>query len=397
MFPAYLTEPWQPTDPGDALVEIVVPVHNEEAGLDAGIRRLRTYLDESFPFTALVTICDNGSIDATAEIGAALAATVDGVRLVRLTAKGRGLALRSVWSASEAAVVAYMDVDLSTSLEALLPLVAPLLSGHSDLAIGSRLAPGARVVRGPKRELISRAYNLILRASLRNRFTDAQCGFKALRTEVAKELLPDVSDNAWFFDTELLVLAERRGLRIHEVPVDWVDDPDSRVNIVRTALDDLRGVTRLLRSRSPLGSAGDGRAEDEGAADLAAALVSFARIGVASTMASLVLFVLLRHPLGVYGANTLALGVCTVANTAAHARLTFADRRPFRRRDRWMGGLAVFATSLALSTGALAAVNALGVGSTRDQVAALVAASAAAALIRFLVLRAWAFRSRPTR
>ena len=165
---------------------------------------------------------------------------------MRLPRKGRGYALRAAWSTSQAPVVAYMDVDLSTSLPALLPLVAPLLSGHRDVAIGSRLARGAHVVRGPKRELISRAYNLLLKLTLRGRFSDAQCGFKALRREAAERLLPLVQDNEWFFDTELLVTAERLGLRIGEVPVDWVDDPDSRVDIVATAADDLRGVWRLL-------------------------------------------------------------------------------------------------------------------------------------------------------
>ena len=170
-----------------------------------------------------------------------LARELDAVSALRLDRKGRGRALRAAWSASDARVVCYMDVDLSTDLRALLPLVAPLLSGHSDLAIGTRLAHGARVVRGPKRELISRAYNTILHATLRARFSDAQCGFKAVRREVADELLPAVRDEAWFFDTELLVLAQRRGLRIHEVPVDWIDDPDSRVKIVPTAIDDLLG------------------------------------------------------------------------------------------------------------------------------------------------------------
>jgi hypothetical protein len=141
-----------------------------------------------------------------------------------------------------------MDVDLSTDLAALLPLVAPLVSGHSDLAIGSRLRRGSRVVRGPKREFISRAYNLILRASLGARFTDAQCGFKAIRADVAHDLLPLVRDTNWFFDTEMLVLAERAGLRTHEVPVDWVDDPNSKVDIVATAREDLRGIARLRRT-----------------------------------------------------------------------------------------------------------------------------------------------------
>src|SRR5207237_2884748 len=137
--------------------------------------------------------------------------------------------------ASRARVVAYMDVDLSTRLDAMLPLVAPVLSGHSDVAIGSRLAADARVVRGAKREVISRTYNLLLKATLRNRFSGAQCGFKALRSDVAEALLPLVEDDGWFFDTELLVLAEHNGLRIHEVPVDWVDDPDSRVDLAGTA------------------------------------------------------------------------------------------------------------------------------------------------------------------
>src|SRR4029450_3626401 len=133
-------------------------------------------------------------------------------------AKGRGRALRAVWTASDAAVVAYMDVDLSTDLQALPPLVGPLVSGDSDIAIGTRLSRGARVVRGPRRELVSRGYNLLLRATLATRFSDAQCGFKAVRADAARALLPLVRDTAWFFDTELLVLAERAGLRPHEVP-----------------------------------------------------------------------------------------------------------------------------------------------------------------------------------
>ena len=191
-------------------------------------------------------IADNASTDGTPAIARAIARTLGGVQVLRLERKGRGRALRAAWSASDARVVCYMDVDLSTDLRGLLPLVAPLLSGHSDLAIGTRLARGARVVRGPKRELISRAYNAILHAALRARFSDAQCGFKAVRRDALPALLAEVRDDDWFFDTELLVLAQRQGLRIHEVPVDWIDDPDSRVAIVRTALDDLRGVARLM-------------------------------------------------------------------------------------------------------------------------------------------------------
>jgi glycosyltransferase involved in cell wall biosynthesis len=240
----------RPALPMTPVVDIVVPVYNEEADLESSVRRLRAYLDDRFPFASAITIADNASTDATWSIARQLADSMPGVRALHLDEKGRGRALRQAWLASEAPIVGYTDVDLSTDLDALLPLVAPLLSGHSQVSIGSRLARGARVTRGPKRELISRSYNLILRTVLRVGFRDAQCGFKAMRADVARLLLPEVRDQAWFFDTELLVLAERAGLRVHEVPVDWVDDPDSRVAIGSTALADLRGVWRLLRSRS---------------------------------------------------------------------------------------------------------------------------------------------------
>jgi glycosyltransferase involved in cell wall biosynthesis len=232
-------------------VEVVVPVYNEEQILEQSVRRLRHYLDTRFPLAARIVIADNASTDGTRAIADRLGAELEQVTAIHLERKGRGLALRSTWGASQAPVVSYMDVDLSTDLDALLPLVAPLLSGHSDLAIGSRLAPGARVVRGWKREVISRAYNLILRATLGTRVSDAQCGFKAIRGDLARELLPMVADNNWFFDSELLLLAERRGLRVHEVPVDWVEDPDSRVDLIATAWEDLKGVWRLHRHPAP--------------------------------------------------------------------------------------------------------------------------------------------------
>ena len=236
---------------GAPSVEIVVPVFNEEAALEAqhppaaplpGRRASRSPGGSSSPTTRAPTPRRPSRWRSRT--------SCPGVELLRIDRKGRGRALREAWSRSDARVLCYMDVDLSTDLRALLPLVAPLLSGHSDLAIGTRLARSARVVRGPKRELISRAYNRLLHTVLRARFSDAQCGFKAVTATAAGRLLDDVRDDSWFFDTELLVLAQRRGLRIHEVPVDWVDDPDSRVDIVRTAIEDLRGVARLARRRS---------------------------------------------------------------------------------------------------------------------------------------------------
>ncbi|MER6767999.1 dolichyl-phosphate beta-glucosyltransferase, partial [Amycolatopsis sp. NPDC000746] len=232
-----------------ATVDIVIPVYNEERALPGCVQVLREFLRREFPFEWTVVIADNASTDRTLEVAEALARDDKALRVRHLDRKGRGLALRETWRASTADVVVYMDVDLSTGLDALLPLVAPLVNGHSDLAIGSRLAPGARTVRGPKREFVSRCYNKMIRLSHGARFSDAQCGFKAARTDVLRPLLDRVRDDAWFFDTELLLLAEHNGLRVHEVPVDWVEDADSRVDVAKTALDDIRGLIRVARAK----------------------------------------------------------------------------------------------------------------------------------------------------
>ena len=231
-------------------LEVVIPVYNEERVLARSVLRLHRFLAQEFPYSWTITIADNASVDATPEVAAALARDLPNLNVIRVEQQGRGRALRAAWSHSHAGVVAYMDADLSTDLRGLLPLVAPLLSGHSEIATGSRLLRGARVHRGFKRELISRSYNRLLHSVLHARFSDAQCGFKAVRADTLGDLLPMIQNESWFFDTELLIVAQRRGLRIHEVPVDWIEDPDSSVQILATALEDLRGVARLaFRSR----------------------------------------------------------------------------------------------------------------------------------------------------
>ena len=355
-------------------VEIVVPVHDEEVALEPSVRRLHRYLSAQFPFTWRIVIADNASTDGTALLGARLARELPSVSFLRLERKGRGRALREAWGRSDAQVVCYMDVDLSTDLRGLLPLVAPLLSGHSDLAIGTRLAHGARVVRGPKREVISRAYNRLLRVALRARFSDAQCGFKAVRADVAPDLLGAVRDDSWFFDTELLVSAQRRGLRIHEVPVDWFDDPDSRVRIVRTAVEDLRGVARLVA---------------------AAPVARFAAVGVGSTIAHALLFLALRGVLGAVGANALALLLTAIGNTAANRRFTFGIRgRPGLLRHHLRGGL-VFVLTLALTNTALLVLHGVDATPPRSvELAVLVAANLAATVTRYVAMRTWVFARR---
>ncbi len=230
-------------------VEVVIPVYNEEEALPRNIPKLCDYLRTYFPYRWSVVIADNASTDGTLAVARKLADDDSRVSALHLDKKGRGLALKAAWLASEADVVAYMDVDLSTNLWSFLPLVAPLTTGHSDLAIGSRLLKGATITRQWKRELIARCYNLLIKLLFRNRFSDAQCGFKALKRSVAQALLPQVEDDEWFFDTELLLLAEEYDLRIYEVPVDWIEDLDSRVDIVSSALEDIRGLLRVRLGR----------------------------------------------------------------------------------------------------------------------------------------------------
>ncbi|MFC6082871.1 glycosyltransferase [Sphaerisporangium aureirubrum] len=389
------------------VLDVVVPVHNEEDDLEPCVRRLHEHLAHAFPYPFRITIADNASDDRTPRIAAALAAELREVRFLRLAAKGRGRALKHAWSASDAPVLAYMDVDLSTDLAALLPLVAPLISGHSDLAIGSRLTRGARVTRGPKREIISRCYNLLLRGTLSARFSDAQCGFKAVRADVAARLLPLVRDTGWFFDTELLVLTERAGLRIHEVPVDWVDDPDSRVDIVRTAVADLRGVARLATTlatgRLPLALLREqlGRAPRPVPgvpAGLAGQVVRFAAVGLASTLAYLVLYALLRAQTGAQIANLAALLVTAVGNTALNRRFAFGVRGPAGLWRHHAQGLALFAAGLGLTGASLAALHALVPAPGRPlELGVLTAANLVTTALRFLLLRSWARGAKPVR
>jgi putative flippase GtrA len=384
------------------VLDVVIPVHNEQVDLEPSVRRLSAYLTAAFPYPFRITVADNASTDGTLAIARTLAGELPEVEVLHLTGKGRGRALRAAWSASDADVLAYTDVDLSTDLAALLPLVAPLITGHSELAIGTRLSRGSRVVRGAKREVLSRGYNLLLRGALAARFSDAQCGFKAIRRDAARQLLPLVEDTGWFFDTELLVLAQRAGLRIHEVPVDWVDDPDSRVDIRATILADLKGIVRLGRALStgvlPLGQlrAQLGRQPLEPRTPgvptgLARQLVRFAGVGVLSTLAYLLLFVAFRGVLAAQPANLAALLVTGLGNTAANRRFTFGvtGRRGAVRHQSQ--GLVVFLLGLALTSGGLALVHGVG---RLTELAVVVAANLAATLLRFLLLRSWVFGTR---
>jgi glycosyltransferase involved in cell wall biosynthesis len=228
-------------------VNITLPVYNEEERLPRGLPRLAKFLTAHAAWDWEIVIANNGSTDRTQAVAEQLSREHAGVRVLNLPAKGRGGALKAAWQGSAAEVLSYMDVDLSTDLEAFPALVEAVAAQRYDLAVGSRHLPGSRTRRRWRRELTSRCYIRLAQAVLGTRLSDTQCGFKAIARRAARELLPQVQDKGWFFDTELLVLAEHQGWRIHEVPVCWAEDRDSRVQVWRTAVADLRGLLRLRR------------------------------------------------------------------------------------------------------------------------------------------------------
>ncbi len=236
------------------LLNVTLPVFNEEVQLADNTRRLATFLASQSTYSWEVVIADNGSTDRTRDIaqklveeGMGLSSGRVQLRAIHRDTAGRGGALKEAWLSSEADILSYMDVDLSTDLACLPALLNVITEGGADLAVGSRLLPDSKTTRGWKREVLSRVYSRLVRGALRLRVRDAQCGFKAIRREVARALLPHIQDNGWFFDTELLVLAQRAGYRIAEVPVHWVDDPGSTVKLLPTIWRDVCGVRRLRR------------------------------------------------------------------------------------------------------------------------------------------------------
>lgn len=233
-------------------VDVVVPVYNEERALPQSIPVLRTFLaGDTFPYEWRIVIADNASVDGTPEAARRLGEQFSGeVVYVRIEEKGRGRALKRTWGDSPMDIVSYMDVDLSTGLEAFPALIGAIAGGGYDMAVGSRLLPSSQVERSLRRRVLTRGYSLIIKAFLWTRFSDAQCGFKAVSADVARRLIPHIEDNNWFFDTEMLVLAEKAGYRVKDVPVAWVEDIDTRVNVPKTVAEDLRGLARM-RLRRP--------------------------------------------------------------------------------------------------------------------------------------------------
>ena len=227
-----------------AAVDITIPVYNEEEVLPRTIKALTEFLEDNLPNPWQVTIADNASTDSTQSVSEMLCREYPGVNYLRIPEKGRGRALRIAWLDSQADIVSYMDADLSTDLSHFPQLIQALESG-SHIAVGSRLSKESKVSRGFKREFISRAYNRLINIMFFTGLPDAQCGFKALTRATAEAIIPNIENNNWFFDTELLVIGAKRGFKIASVPVKWDDDPTSTVHVINTAKEDINGLLRL--------------------------------------------------------------------------------------------------------------------------------------------------------
>ena len=230
-------------------LHVTIPVYNEERALPISIPALHRFLSESMSeYEWEIVIADNASIDRTPEVSHGLVSAMNRVRYLRLEQKGRGRALKHAWTTCDAEICSYMDVDLSTNLHSFPPMIDALAHRGYDIGTGSRLMKGANTRRSFKRELISRTYNLMIKALFFTRFSDAQCGFKAVTRDVINSLFPVIEDNVWFLDSELLIVGEKCGYRIFDVPVKWIEDLDTRVKIGRTALDDIKGLLRVRRN-----------------------------------------------------------------------------------------------------------------------------------------------------
>ncbi len=226
------------------MILITLPVFNEEKIIEKNVEIIRNFLIETFHDNTQIIIADNGSTDLTPEKSKKLSEKYSDIRYVYIYEKGRGRALRNALSKSNADVLSYMDIDISTNLEAFPKLIKAIEDGY-DIAIGSRFVKGSHVSRSIKRELLSRGYNILLKLFFDISFNDSQCGFKAVNRRIVEEIIPKVKDNAWFFDTELLIKAEKKGFKIKEIPVYWTENKDSKVNIIKTIVDYMRSIFRL--------------------------------------------------------------------------------------------------------------------------------------------------------
>jgi glycosyltransferase involved in cell wall biosynthesis/putative flippase GtrA len=394
---------------GLATVDIAIPVLNEERALPGCIATLCEFLGREFPFPWRITIVDNGSTDGTWETAVDLAARYPQVSARRLNIRGRGAAVKAAWNSSDADIVVYMDVDLSTGLDALLPLVAPLATGHCEISIGSRLARGARTRRRLRREVISRTYNSLVRYGFGMRCSDTQLGFKAARLDAVRPLLERIEDDAWFFDTELLILAEHNGLRVHEVPVDWVEDTDSRVRVASAAIANLKGLARINRAIC------SGRATVEvprvpnlrathpdpilarPRAETLAKFASFAVIGIISTIVYTLIYLPARTAMPPAAANLLALVLVAVCNTEANRRYTF-NRAGGPRFVLHLRAAVVFTATYLLTTLAVTAVTQRvpGAGPALE-IGVLILAYGLVTVLRFVALDRWIFARRGDR
>lgn len=296
---------------------LVIPIYNEEANITRAVAETINYLETQTVYSYKVLVTDNASTDNSPQIVKNLIKKYPQLSYLRLPEKGRGLALKEAWEQSEEDIVAYMDVDLSSPLEYLPQILDPIINNEADITFGSRLKkPGKAIGRTLKREVTSRVYNRLLQFMLGAKFKDAQCGFKAVRKTTFLEIADQIQNTTWYFDSEMLLLAQYKNYRLQEIPIIWTDDPHSTVKIISTANDNLHHMWRMFKTYKPH--------------SLLYILWWFLFIGGLSTIATLILYSLLRFIVDPQIANIIALTITTIANTVANKRISFrnANKEP---------------------------------------------------------------------
>lgn len=312
-------------------VLLVIPIYNEEKIIENTVRETIKYLNENTKYSYILVVADNASTDSSPEIVKNLQKEIPFLEYVRLPKKGRGLALHTVWKDFNAEVVAYMDADLSSPLTSLPNIIDPILNNESDVTFGSRLLPpGQAINRKGKRELTSQGYNFLLQFILGATFKDAQCGFKAISKEKFNQVEEEIKNQNWFYDTELLLISQYKGLRLKEVPITWVDDPDSSVKVFKTIVENLKEMGRVYFTYRP--------------ESVFIKLFKFAIIGVLSTVGTALLFFLLRFVLDPQLANIVSLSTATILNTIANKRFAFKNKT----KDPWGKTIIISAISFLL-------------------------------------------------
>jgi len=231
---------------------VVLPARNEELIIRDNVLRLYEYMQGAFPNDDWkIVVSDNNSSDRTAEIVKELAEKHARIEYLLVTVVGKGAAVKNAWEKYSSDVYMFMDSDLATDIHGIPMLVEPLRLETSDIACGSRFLRESAVERSLIRRVTSFGYRLVVKLLLSIKVRDLPCGFKAINEKAKKALLSKIESDGWFFDSELIILGEKLGLRVQEIPVRWREPIEtgrkSKVKIISLSIEYVKEVVKIRK------------------------------------------------------------------------------------------------------------------------------------------------------